>query len=107
MNMNRYTNAELVDIHFIYRLAYGNRRAAVRLPPVSLLLFPQANMALPFKASDRLATNRWPLHISLEKMVRYGEEEMCVGVTCGDKTEPSLRWWRANPRSFQSRMEGA
>ncbi|GFY06993.1 hypothetical protein TNCV_4202641 [Trichonephila clavipes] len=31
MNMNRYTNAELVDIHFIYDLANGNGRVAVRL----------------------------------------------------------------------------
>lgn len=29
--MNRYTNAELADIHFIYGLANGNGRAAVRL----------------------------------------------------------------------------
>ncbi|GFV46655.1 HTH_48 domain-containing protein [Trichonephila clavipes] len=31
MNMKRYTNAELVDIHFIYGLANGNGCAAVRL----------------------------------------------------------------------------
>ena len=31
INMNRYTNAELADIHFIYGLADGNGRAAVRL----------------------------------------------------------------------------
>lgn len=31
MNMNRYTNAELADIHFIYGLANGNGRAAARL----------------------------------------------------------------------------
>ncbi|GFU83525.1 hypothetical protein TNCV_4217851 [Trichonephila clavipes] len=31
MNMNRYTNSELVDIHFIYDLANGNGRFAVRL----------------------------------------------------------------------------
>ncbi|GFX11882.1 hypothetical protein TNCV_2996661 [Trichonephila clavipes] len=29
MNMNRYTNAELADIHFICGLANGNGRAAV------------------------------------------------------------------------------
>ncbi|GFU31323.1 hypothetical protein TNCV_8721 [Trichonephila clavipes] len=31
MNMNRYTNAELADIHFIYDLAKRNGRVAVRL----------------------------------------------------------------------------
>ncbi|GFU79384.1 hypothetical protein TNCV_871551 [Trichonephila clavipes] len=31
MSMNRCTNAELVDIHFIYALANGNGRASVRL----------------------------------------------------------------------------
>ncbi|GFU57101.1 hypothetical protein TNCV_1779651 [Trichonephila clavipes] len=31
MNMNRYTNTELVDIHFTYSLTNGNRRVAVRL----------------------------------------------------------------------------
>ncbi|GFU64800.1 hypothetical protein TNCV_2128741 [Trichonephila clavipes] len=31
MNMNRDTNAELVDIHFIYGLANGNGRVLVRL----------------------------------------------------------------------------
>ncbi|GFV37909.1 hypothetical protein TNCV_2663221 [Trichonephila clavipes] len=31
MNLNRYTNAELVDIYFIYGLANGNGRATVRL----------------------------------------------------------------------------
>ena len=29
MNMNRYTNAKLVDIHLIYGLANQNGRAAV------------------------------------------------------------------------------
>ncbi|GFW47606.1 hypothetical protein TNCV_583181 [Trichonephila clavipes] len=29
MNMNRYTNTELTDIHFIYDPAHGNRRVAV------------------------------------------------------------------------------
>ncbi|GFX44504.1 hypothetical protein TNCV_4713301 [Trichonephila clavipes] len=31
MNMNRYMNAELADIHSIYNLANGNGCAAVRL----------------------------------------------------------------------------
>lgn len=31
MSMDRYTNAELADIHFIYGLANGNSRAAARL----------------------------------------------------------------------------
>ncbi|GFU51141.1 hypothetical protein TNCV_966331 [Trichonephila clavipes] len=31
MNMNRYTNAEFGDIHFIYYLPNGNGRVAVRL----------------------------------------------------------------------------
>ncbi|GFT56432.1 DUF4817 domain-containing protein [Trichonephila clavipes] len=31
MNMYRFTNSELADIHFIYGLADGNGRAAVRL----------------------------------------------------------------------------
>ncbi|GFV63195.1 hypothetical protein TNCV_2077271 [Trichonephila clavipes] len=31
MNMNRYTNTELADTHFIYDLAKGSERAAVRL----------------------------------------------------------------------------
>ncbi|GFU07935.1 hypothetical protein TNCV_2271541 [Trichonephila clavipes] len=31
MNMNRYTNVELVDIHFIYSVANGDGRVAVRL----------------------------------------------------------------------------
>ncbi|GFW50164.1 hypothetical protein TNCV_4695821 [Trichonephila clavipes] len=31
MNMNHYTNAELVDINFIYCLTIGNGRAAFRL----------------------------------------------------------------------------
>ncbi|GFV96926.1 hypothetical protein TNCV_4351391 [Trichonephila clavipes] len=31
MNMNSYTNAELVNIHFIYGLANGSGRVAVRL----------------------------------------------------------------------------
>ncbi|GFX12760.1 hypothetical protein TNCV_3437341 [Trichonephila clavipes] len=31
MNMNRYTNAALADIHFIYGIADGNERVAVQL----------------------------------------------------------------------------
>ncbi|GFW60495.1 hypothetical protein TNCV_568431 [Trichonephila clavipes] len=32
--MNRYTNVKKVDIHFIYDLANGNRRVAVRFATV-------------------------------------------------------------------------
>ncbi|GFS93896.1 hypothetical protein TNCV_5053491 [Trichonephila clavipes] len=31
VNMNRYTNTKLVDIHFIYNLANGSEHVTVRL----------------------------------------------------------------------------
>ncbi|GFU69542.1 uncharacterized protein TNCV_1351021 [Trichonephila clavipes] len=44
MNMNRYTNTELADIHFMYGLANGNGRVDVRWYgsryPVALNILP-------------------------------------------------------------------
>ncbi|GFX12926.1 uncharacterized protein TNCV_3659221 [Trichonephila clavipes] len=60
MNLNRFTNAELADIHFIYGLANGNRLVAVRLYGERHLTRWQPNHQTFTEVHQNLAEHGWP-----------------------------------------------